>query len=157
MAGRVRRVLVAADASPAGQAAIARAAQVAGRAGARATVVFVRHVGRTKTNVDPAFVSETVADEMWSRFDGVRDRVWAAGARAFDSRGIEWELTVRTGSPGVEILRAADEAQADLIVIGRGRERAAADPDAAATARYVAAHARVRVLAAAPGTATLVA
>jgi nucleotide-binding universal stress UspA family protein len=148
---------VAADASPAGQAAIARAARVARRVGARATVVFVRHVRRTMANVDPAFMSETVADEMWSRFDGVRDRVWAAGARAFDSRGIDWELTVRTGSPGVEILRAADEAHADLIVIGRGREREAADPDAAATARYVASHARVRVLTAAPGAGVLVA
>jgi hypothetical protein len=34
---------------------------------------------------------------------------------------------------------------------------AATDPDAAATARYVAAHARVRVLTAAPGASALVA
>jgi nucleotide-binding universal stress UspA family protein len=142
-AGTVRRMLVAADASPAGQAAIVRAAEVARRTGARATVVYVRHARRTVAGADSA------ADEMWSRFDGVRDRVWAGGARAFDPLGVEWELTVRTGSPGVEILRAADEAGADLIVIGRG-DRDGADPEPESTAGYVAARAGVRVLTADP-------
>lgn len=137
----VHHLLVAADTSPGGDAAVSKAAAIAERAAAELTVVFVRHIPSTAANIDPVFMSDSVAEKVRNAFGYARDRVWANASRVFDPLRIRWTFEVRSGSPGVEIVKAADEAHADLIVIGiTGR-----DADRASTAGYVIAHARVPV------------
>ena len=88
---RVRRILCAASGSPHSAATITCASRLAAGAGSHLTLVHVREPGRRES--EPAVPAE-------------------AAPVAFERR-------ILSGAPAAEILKAAEEDRADLIVVGR--------------------------------------
>jgi nucleotide-binding universal stress UspA family protein len=110
--GVYRHIVVGVD----GSDASARAADMAGRLAlnldAKLTVVFVRQL----PGVAPSPFAMTMDfDNYWS------DQERLASSRAagvLDGLGAAWRLEVRTGDPAVQLERAAEENDADLVVVG---------------------------------------
>jgi nucleotide-binding universal stress UspA family protein len=70
---------------------------------------------RAKLDIDPnAEVTAANVAERYSTARAMRDR--------FDSLGVEYEVTGSVGSYGEEIVSLAEDAEADLVVVG-GRKR----------------------------------
>ncbi|HEX2781723.1 MAG TPA: universal stress protein, partial [Gemmatimonadaceae bacterium] len=137
-----RRMLVSTDGSRAAAAALRIAAQLSARTGGsvRAVTVFeslpVHAMGfvldaATWAN-DPVLTDSTV--------DRVKRQLRGAG-------GEHWELRVEFGSATSEIVRAAAETDASLIVIGLGKHSPMARAFGAETTMRVIRHASVPVLA----------
>jgi nucleotide-binding universal stress UspA family protein len=70
---------------------------------------------------------------------------------------VEWELVVRAGSPGEEIVQVADETGADLVLVGSNRHSSLHNLLLGSTAAYLATHlkAPVLVMRAAAGSSTV--
>lgn len=62
------------------------------------------------------------------------------------SAGVEWELVVRAGSPGEEVVQVADETGADLVVVGSNRHSSLHNLLLGSTAAYLATHSKAPVL-----------
>jgi nucleotide-binding universal stress UspA family protein len=136
----IRRIVVAADGSPASRQGIVEVADLAGRLGAKVTVVYVRHVPATATMsgiADPTLVEALDAQESEVRQDVLR---------LMGGAGLDWEFVVRTGSPGEEIVQLADELDADLVVVGSNRHSSLRSALLGSTAAYLATHSRAAVL-----------
>jgi nucleotide-binding universal stress UspA family protein len=67
-------------------------------------------------------------------------------ARALDGAGVDWEMVVRAGSPGEEIVQVALESAADLVVVGSNRHSSLHNLFLGSTAAYLAAHSEAPVL-----------
>src|SRR5712692_10139842 len=106
----IRWIVIAADGSPASSVGLERVADLAPRVGAQVTVVYVRHLPATAlaSGIADASLMEALDDQE----SAVRQEV----LRLLGGTGVEWELVVRTGSPGEEIVEVADESGADLVV-----------------------------------------
>lgn len=141
----VRHILVPADSSPASQEGLALAAEVAHRTGARVTVVFVRHVP-AGTFAAPTAVGGEIAQTL----DDVEVEVRRSAARVLDRTGIHWDLLVRSGSPGEEVLQAVKEVGANLVIIGSSRHSGVHNVLFGSTTVHVTAHSPVPVLVARP-------
>ena len=136
MAGRagLRSVVLAVDGSPHARRAAAFAARLAPPPGGRVTVVSVVEPMRAPTmallpSSTRGLVARAAADleraPARCRPPPRRGRRPHGGARAAGGR----RPSVRTGVPLAEILRAVEEAHADLLVLGaRGNERARPHP-----------------------------
>jgi nucleotide-binding universal stress UspA family protein len=70
--------------------------------------------------------------------------------RIVGGTGLTWELVVRVGSPGEEIVKVADESGADLVVVGSNRHSSLHNLLLGSTAAYLATHSRVPVLVTRP-------
>jgi nucleotide-binding universal stress UspA family protein len=113
-----RHVLCAYDASPAADAALADAIDVASAMRARLAIVTVIErapAGVAVAGVDPAALSHTIEREAGEHLRAAADRV---------PDDVPLTTLLRTGHASKEILKAATEVGADLLVLGtRGRSR----------------------------------
>ncbi len=138
----VRHVVVPADSSPASLQGLALAADVARRTGARVTVVHVRHVP-AGTNLSGA-----VRGPIEETLNEIEAEVGAAAAEVLDGAGVSWDLVVRSGSPGEQVLEALKEVGGDLVIIGSKRHSSVHNVLLGSTTAYLAAHSPVPVLVA---------
>jgi nucleotide-binding universal stress UspA family protein len=109
----IKRIVVAADGSPASSRGLEQVADLAPRVGAKVVVVFVRHLPPTAM-MAPAMADSTMVQTLDEQEAGVRQEA----VRALGGVGVDWEIVVRAGSPGEEIVQVADESGADLVVVG---------------------------------------
>lgn len=137
----VRKVVVAADGSPASLQGLERAADLAVRLGAKVVVVFVRHFPATALMANP--VTEP---NLMAALDEQESEVRQAVLRLVGSTGVAWEFVVRLGSPGEEIVKVAEEKSVDLIVIGSDRHSSLHNLLLGSTAAYVTTHSPSPVL-----------
>jgi nucleotide-binding universal stress UspA family protein len=137
----IRKVVVAADGSPASLQGLERAADLAVRLGAKVVVVFVRHFPATALMASP--VTEP---NLMAALDEQESEVRQAVLRLVGSTGVAWEFVVRLGSPGEEIVKVAEEKSVDLIVIGSDRHSSLHNLLLGSTAAYVTTHSPSPVL-----------
>ena len=113
-----RHVLCAYDASPAAEAALTEAIDLASAMRARLAIVSVVEKappGVAVGGIDPEALSQTVEREA-------ADELRAAADRVPDD--VPLTTLLRSGHAGKEILKAAQEVGADVLVLGtRGRGR----------------------------------
>ena len=141
----VRHVVVPADSSPASLHGLALAADIARRTGARVTVVHVRHLPGG-TSLSPASTRGPIAETL----NEIEAEVRAAAAAVLESADVSWDLVVRSGSPGEQVLEAVKEGGGDLIIIGSKRHSSIHNVLLGSTSAYLAAHSPVPVLVARP-------
>jgi nucleotide-binding universal stress UspA family protein len=137
----IKRIVVAADGSPASSQGLEQVADLAPRVGAKVVVVYVRHLPATAM-MAPGMADSTMVQTLDDQEAGVRQEA----LRALGGRGIEWEVVVRAGSPGEEIVQVADESAADLVVVGSNRHSSLHNLFLGSTAAYLAAHSQAPVL-----------
>jgi nucleotide-binding universal stress UspA family protein len=137
----IKRIVVAADGSPASSQGLEQVADLATRVGAKVVVVFVRHLPATAM-MAPGVADSTVAQTLDDQEADVRQEA----VRALGGTGVDWEVVVRAGSPGEEIVQVADESGADLVVVGSNRHSSLHNLFLGSTAAYLAAHSEAPVL-----------
>jgi nucleotide-binding universal stress UspA family protein len=141
----IKQIVVAADGSPASAQGLQQVASLAAPIGAKVIVVYVRHFPGTALmasgGADPLLV-----EAMEEQESEVRQEV----LRIVGGTGLTWELVVRVGSPGEEIVKVADESGADLVVVGSNRHSSLHNLLLGSTAAYLATHSRVPVLVTRP-------
>jgi len=137
----IKRIVVAADGSPASSQGLEQVADLAPRVGAKVVVVYVRHLPATAM-MAPGMADSTMVQTLDDQEAGVRQEA----LRALGGRGIEWDVVVRAGSPGEEIVQVADESAADLVVVGSNRHSSLHNLFLGSTAAYLAAHSQAPVL-----------
>jgi nucleotide-binding universal stress UspA family protein len=108
----IRRILCATDFSPASHAALDTAAELARRFSARLTLF---HAHQVPTFVYPDGMMPLAPELM---MDLERSVVAELDRLASSLRDLEVEVRHTLGAPAAEICRAADEIDADLIVLG---------------------------------------
>jgi nucleotide-binding universal stress UspA family protein len=137
----IKRIVVAADGSPASILGLQQVADLAPRMGAKVVVVYVRHLPAT------ALMASGGADvSLMQAMDEMESEVRQLVLRLVGATGVAWEYMVRVGSPGEEIAKVADEVRADLIVVGSNRHSSLHDLLLGSTAAYLSTHARSSVL-----------
>src|ERR1700719_2596625 len=95
----IRRVVVAADGSPASHRGLEQVADLAQRLGAQVVVVFVRHLPAT------ALLGNGIAQPaMLETLDEQESEGRRTATRLVGSAGVAWEFVVRAGSPGEVIV-----------------------------------------------------
>src|SRR5258708_12132389 len=112
----IKRILVAADGSPASSRGLEQVADLAPRIGAEVVVVYVRHLPATAM-MSPGIATPELVRTLEDQESEVKQQV----LRLLGGKGIVWDFVVRTGSPGEEIVEVADETGADLVVVGSNR------------------------------------
>jgi nucleotide-binding universal stress UspA family protein len=137
----IKRIVVAADGSPASIRGLEQVADLAPRVGAAVVVVYVRHVPATAL-IAPGMVAPPVLETVNAQESEVRQDV----VRLMGRTGVMWEFAVRDGSPGEEIAKVAEESGADLVVVGSNRHSSLHNLLLGSTAAYLATHARAPVL-----------
>jgi nucleotide-binding universal stress UspA family protein len=137
----IRRVVVAADGSPASNQGLVQVADLAHRLGAKVVVVFVRHVPAT------ALLGNGMAQpSLLETLDEQESDVRRAVTRLVGSTGVAWEFVVRAGSPGEEIVNVVEASGADLLVVGSNRHSSIHNLLLGSTAAYLATHSPAPVL-----------
>jgi nucleotide-binding universal stress UspA family protein len=139
----VRDLVVAADGSEASTEGLRLAADIARRTGAHVSVVHVRHAPGL-ASLSPAPAGATVQETM----DAVQEEVYEGARAILDEVGPSWRFMVREGAPGPEIVAAAKELGADLILIGSRAHSAIHNLVVGSTTEYLVAHSPLRVLVA---------
>ncbi len=123
---KIRRILVAVDASPQSMAALEAAAELAASLGAELIGVYVEDINLIRLAALPVVLEIGGASARSRRMDKRRmDRqLRSQAARAAQAMGIaasraqvRWSFTVARGSVETELLQAAGEA--DLFILGR--------------------------------------
>jgi nucleotide-binding universal stress UspA family protein len=137
----IRRIVVAADGSPASLRGLEQATDLAARVGAKVVVVHVRHVAGT------AMLGSAVsAPSMLESLDELESEVRQQAVRILGSSGAAWEFVVRTGSAGEEIVKVVSESGADIVVVGSNRHSSLHNLVLGSTAAHLTAHSPVPVL-----------
>src|SRR5713226_6186737 len=132
----IKRILVAADGSPASSRGLEQVADLAPRIGAEVVVVYVRHLPAT------AMMSPGIAaPELVQTLDDQESEVKQQVLRLLGGKGIVWDFVVRSGSPGEEIVEVADE-----VVVGSNRHSSLHNLLLGSTAAYLTAHSQAAVL-----------
>jgi len=137
----IRRVVVAADGSPASNKGLEQVADLAQRLGAHVEVVFVRHLPATAL-----LGSGQAQPAMLATLDELEAEVRRAAIRLVGSAGVAWEFVVRVGSPGEEIVKLVEANGADLLVVGSNRHSSMHNLLLGSTAAYLATHSPAPVL-----------
>jgi nucleotide-binding universal stress UspA family protein len=115
----IKRILVASDASPAGNRAVRMAAQIADKFDAKLAILYVvrdmqlppeikRMAEIEKIQGDRATIMQMVAESA------LKD----AKAQALRDGAKDVQTSTASGDPANEILRAAKDKKADLVVLG---------------------------------------
>ena len=141
----VKRMVVAVDSSPASLEGLRIAIDAARRAGARVTVVHVRHAPASGAMV-PALEWDAVQQTL----DTLEAESRAATERAMSGTGVEWEFRTVAGSPGEEIVKVAREVGADMVVVGSSGHSSLHNLLLGSTSAYLASHSPTAVLVARP-------
>jgi len=108
-------VLCAYDASPAAEAALDQAIDLAASMRARLAIVTVVEkpaAGVAVAGVDPEQLAHTLQDDAGNHLRAAADRV---------PDDVPLTTLLRTGHAGKEIVRAAEEIEADVLVLGTRR------------------------------------
>ena len=137
----IKRIVVAADGSPASIRGLEQVADLAPRIGARVVAVFVRHLP-AGAMMAPGMTTAPSAEALDDEESEVRRDV----TRLLGGTGAGWEFVVRAGSPGEEIVEVADETGADLVVVGSNRHSSLHNLVLGSTAAYLATHSKAPVL-----------
>ena len=137
----IRRIVVAADGSPASARGLEQVADLAKRLGAHVVAVFVRHLPVT-TLMAPGMTTAPSTEALDDQEAEVRRDVTSV----LGGSGVGWEFVVRAGSPGDEIVQVADETGADLVVVGSNRHSSLHNLLLGSTAAYLATHSKAPVL-----------
>jgi nucleotide-binding universal stress UspA family protein len=134
------RVLVAYDGSPGAKRALEQAVDVTRRDDAELLSLAIEaHLPRYAATVGE--VDEERA------FEEQACKMWAEDAAAYaQARGVAMRTVIRAGHPAQEIVRAAAEHQADLIVLGHSGHSAVWGRFLGTTAEKVSRHATCSVL-----------
>jgi nucleotide-binding universal stress UspA family protein len=143
MPSLVRDLAVAVDGSPASLEGLRLAAEIARRTAASITVVHVRHApALEEVGAEAGGVSleETLA--------GVEQAARQYAMEILDEASANWRFVVRSGSPGREIIQAARELGADLIIVGSQPHSTLHNLVLGSTAQYLVAHSPVNVFVA---------
>ena len=141
---RIRHLVVAVDGSPASRDGLALAAEVAERTGAHLTVVHVRHVPAG------ASLSSLTAEQVVRTQDELEAEVRTTAREALGAGRSSWDLVVRAGSPGEEVLRVVKALGANLVVVVSNRHGYLHNVLIGSTSAYLAWHSPVPVLVARP-------
>ncbi len=137
----IKRIVVAADGSPASIRGLEQVADLAPRVGATVLVVYVRHLPATAL-MAPGMADPSVVETLNAQESEVRQGV----LRLMGGMGVGWEFVVQDGSPGEEIAKVAEESGADLVVVGSNRHSSLHNLLLGSTAAYLATHSRAPVL-----------
>ena len=137
----IKRIVVAADGSPASDRGLEQVADLASRLGAHVVAVFVRHLPVT-TLMAPGMTAAPSVEALNDQESDVRRDV----TRLLGGSGVGWEFVVRAGGPGEEIVQVADETGADLVVVGSNRHSSLHNLLLGSTAAYLATHSKAPVL-----------
>jgi nucleotide-binding universal stress UspA family protein len=137
----VRHLVVPVDGSPASRQGLELAADVARRTGSRVTVVHVRHLP-AGISLSPASTRGAIEVTLEEMEAGVR----AAVADVLGEAGVDWNLVLRSGSPGEEILQVVKDLGVDLVIIGSKPHGTVHDVLLGSTSVYLAKHSPVPVL-----------
>ncbi|MBI5089979.1 MAG: universal stress protein [Actinobacteria bacterium] len=141
---RLASIVVGVDDSPGSRYALDLAAAIGGALRATMTIVHVRPQSA-------AFGLGPEGSIEYSAAQDELDRVVAAevSSRLADFAGT-WSMQVRSGNVGRELMAAADEVDADLVVVGHSRHGALRDAVLGSTAASAVHHSRRSVLVAIP-------
>jgi nucleotide-binding universal stress UspA family protein len=137
----IRRIVVAADGSPASVRGFEQAAALAARIGAEVLVVHVRHVP-TGTLMGSSISAPSVLESL----DELESEVRQQAVRILGGSGVTWDFVVRSGNAGEEIVRVVNESGADLVVVGSNRHSSLHNLLLGSTAAYLTAHSPAPVL-----------
>jgi nucleotide-binding universal stress UspA family protein len=107
-------VVVGVDGSPTSMHAAAYAAGLARRSNARLVAVHVPQTPMAAGLGSVVGADHALADAVSALADDVRDQVVEGAARL----GLDVEVVVRAGDPYAQISAAADDARADVVVVG---------------------------------------
>src|SRR5512145_2272575 len=109
----IARIAVGTDGSETAGRAVAAAAEIARRFGARVTLVSAF------SEAGGARMDSTVDEAQWSRSPAARLREVLARTREdLSAQGIVCRVLVDEGDPADVLVRLAEECDADLLVIG---------------------------------------
>ncbi|HEV2218505.1 MAG TPA: universal stress protein, partial [Candidatus Dormibacteraeota bacterium] len=137
----IKRVVVAADGSPASIQGLEQVADLAARLKPKVFVVHVRHMP-AGLEVGSVLVTQSVVDTL----DELEVEVREQALRILGGTGVEWDFVVRVGSPGEEIVKVATEVSADLVVVGSNRHSSLHNLVLGSTAAFLTARSPVPVL-----------
>jgi nucleotide-binding universal stress UspA family protein len=137
----IRRIVVAADGSPASVRGLEQATDLAVRVGAKVVVVHVRHIP-TMAMAGPTTNEALMLDSL----DELESEVRQQAVRILGTSGASWDYIVRSGSAGEEIVKVASEVGADIVVVGSNRHSSLHNLLLGSTAAYLTAHSPVPVL-----------
>ncbi len=107
-------VVIGVDGSEPSFEALARAAAVVAATGARAVVVFVRHLPPLITSPSGGEALAVMADTLDALEEKARERASAILLGA----GVDFAFESRVGDPAHEIIAVAHEQHASLVVVG---------------------------------------
>jgi nucleotide-binding universal stress UspA family protein len=143
----IRKIVVGADASTAGRAAIQWAADLAAGLGAHVTVVHAAGLVERARAVSEGDDEEAFEEDLRARVE----RDWCAPLRAV---GVHHEVVVQPGPPVSTLLDVAGD-DADLLVVGRRGAGAPDGPHLGSTSSQLVAEADVSVVVVVPGSPAL--
>jgi nucleotide-binding universal stress UspA family protein len=89
------------------------------------------------SGIDPGLVEALEEQEAAVRQEALR---------LVGGTGVAWKLVIRVGSPGEEIVKVAEESDADLVVLGGNRHSSIHNLLLGSTAAYRATHSPAPVL-----------
>jgi nucleotide-binding universal stress UspA family protein len=137
----IRRIVVAADGSPASVRGLEQAADLAARIGAKVVVVHVRHVPAAAL-MGSSLTTPSVVESL----DEVESETRQQVVRILGGSGAAWDFVVRFGSAGEEIVKVVAEVGADIVVVGSNRHSSLHNLLLGSTAAYLTAHSPAPVL-----------
>jgi nucleotide-binding universal stress UspA family protein len=137
----IKRILVAADGSPASRQGLEQVGKFAPGIGASVTVVFVRHLPAAAL-MAPGVTNQPVLEAL----DKQESQVRQEAVRVLGGTGTDWDFAVRDGSPGDELVKAVAETGADLVVVGSNRHSSLHNLFLGSTAAHLTSHSPVPVL-----------
>jgi nucleotide-binding universal stress UspA family protein len=139
--GWIKRIVVAADGSPASRRGLEQVSELAPRIAARVTVVYVRHLPAAAL-MAPGMANDRVVESLDEQEAEVRQEA----VRLLGATGVAWDFTVREGSPGEEVVKVIKETDADLVVVGSNRHSSLHNLLLGSTAAHLTAHSPAAVL-----------
>lgn len=137
----IKRIVVAADGSPASTRGLEQAADVSARVGAKVFVVHVRHTPAA-ANIGQGIASPGILETL----DELETDVRQQAVKVLEGMGVPWEFVVRDGSAGEEIVKVVAETEADLVVVGSNRHSSLHNLILGSTAAYLTTHSPTPVL-----------
>jgi nucleotide-binding universal stress UspA family protein len=146
-AGVIRKLVVGADASTAGRAAIQWAADLAAGTGAHVTVVHAAGLVERARAASEGDDEDAFEDDLRTQVE----RDWCAPLRAV---GVDHDVVVQPGPPVATLLDVAG-ADADLLVVGRRGAGSADGPQLGSTSAQLVAEADISVVVVVPHAAAL--
>jgi nucleotide-binding universal stress UspA family protein len=136
----VKRIVVAADGSYASHLGLEEVADIAKRLDSHVVVAHVRHMPAV------ALSGGVAIETLMQTLDEQEAAVRREAIRVLGGTGVDWELVVREGSPGDELVKLVEETDADLVIVGSNRHSSLRNFILGSTAGHLTAHSPAPVL-----------